>query len=96
MRRTWTFATRWRSHGGSRRACAVRTCWVVKSALFAFLAVNAFDTACATGLDQFVGFGDSTMDSGYFRYGSTGGLFVLGTGSAKAIYIAVRTASTPV
>jgi hypothetical protein len=29
------------------------------------------------GLDQFVGFGDSTMDSGYFRYGSTGGLFVL-------------------
>ena len=27
----------------------------------------------AQALDQFIGFGDSTMDSGYFRYGPTGG-----------------------
>jgi outer membrane lipase/esterase len=27
----------------------------------------------AAGPDQFIGFGDSTMDSGYFRYGPTGG-----------------------
>jgi hypothetical protein len=47
MRRTWPFATGWSRHDVSRRACAVRTCWVVESALLAFLAVNAFDTACA-------------------------------------------------
>ena len=30
-------------------------------------------TAEAAGLNEFIGFGDSTMDSGYFRYGPTGG-----------------------
>jgi outer membrane lipase/esterase len=33
-----------------------------------------YGTAGASGFDQFIGFGDSTMDSGYFRYNSTGGL----------------------
>jgi hypothetical protein len=45
MRRAWTFATGWSRHDVSQQTCAVRTCWVVKSA---FLAVNAFETACAT------------------------------------------------
>jgi outer membrane lipase/esterase len=92
MRRAWTFATGWRCHGVSPQACAVGTCWVIKSALLAFLAVNAFDTAYAAGLDQFVGFGDSTMDSGYFRYSSTGGLFVLGRGSATAVNAGIASA----
>src|SRR5271169_445013 len=30
-------------------------------------------TASAQAPNQFIGFGDSTMDSGYFRYGATGG-----------------------
>src|SRR5579863_5966423 len=30
-------------------------------------------TAEAAGPNEFIGFGDSTMDSGYFRYGPTGG-----------------------
>jgi outer membrane lipase/esterase len=47
MRRASTFATGWSRHDVSQQTCAVRTCWVVKSALLAFLAVNAFDTACA-------------------------------------------------
>jgi outer membrane lipase/esterase len=33
----------------------------------------AHGAAGAAGLDQFIGFGDSTMDSGYFRFGPTGG-----------------------
>ena len=33
----------------------------------------AHGAARAAGLDRFIGFGDSTMDSGYFRYGPTGG-----------------------
>jgi outer membrane lipase/esterase len=44
-------------------------------ALFAAAAnaLCASGSASAAGLDQFIGFGDSTMDSGYFRYGATGG-----------------------
>jgi outer membrane lipase/esterase len=94
MRRAWTFATGWRHHGVSRRACAVRACWIAESVFLAFIAVNAFDTACAAGLNQFVGFGDSTMDSGYFRYSSTGGLFVLGRGSAKEVDAGIVSAVT--
>jgi outer membrane lipase/esterase len=42
--------------------------------------------AVAGGLDQFIGFGDSTMDSGYFRYSSTGGSPSFGgPGSAAAL-----------
>jgi outer membrane lipase/esterase len=32
------------------------------------------------------------MDSGYFRYGSTGGLFQLGSGSAKAVDAGIASA----
>jgi outer membrane lipase/esterase len=48
--------------------------------------------ADAAGFDQFIGFGDSTMDSGYFRYGSTGGLFVLGPSSAHSVNLGIASA----
>ena len=51
--------------------------------LLAATAVCAAGAASAAGFDQFIGFGDSTMDSGYFRYGSTGGLFTLGANSTE-------------
>ena len=35
-------------------------------------ALSAPGLAGAAGLDQFIGFGDSTMDSGYFRYQTDG------------------------
>ncbi len=41
--------------------------------LLAFTALSLPGAAGAGGLNQFIGFGDSTMDSGYFRYGATGG-----------------------
>jgi outer membrane lipase/esterase len=60
----------------------------------AFLAaaiLNAPGAAGAGGLDQFVGFGDSTMDSGYFLYNSTGGRQ---TGqSATAVDVAIHAAA---
>jgi outer membrane lipase/esterase len=34
--------------------------------------------ASSTEFNQFVGFGDSTMDSGYFRYNPTGGSPTIG------------------
>lgn len=42
-------------------------------ALLAAGALSAPGAAGAAGFDQFIGFGDSTMDSGYFLYNSTGG-----------------------
>jgi len=41
----------------------------------AFVALSAVLLPCAcgaAGFDQFVAFGDSTLDTGYFRYNSTG------------------------
>lgn len=43
--------------------------FVLTTALFAFTAVN---TADAADLNQFIAFGDSTLDTGYFRYHTTG------------------------
>ncbi|HEY0182499.1 MAG TPA: hypothetical protein VGC09_06785, partial [Rhodopila sp.] len=43
------------------------------SAFLAAMVLCAPKAARAAGFDQFVGFGDSTMDSGYFRYNPTGG-----------------------
>lgn len=43
------------------------------SALSALTMFGTFSTATASGYNQFIGFGDSTMDSGYFRYSPTGG-----------------------
>ena len=59
----------------------------IRSTLLTATAVCAAGTAGAAGFDQFIGFGDSTMDSGYFRYGSTGGLFKLGaTRATRSIW----------
>jgi outer membrane lipase/esterase len=44
------------------------------AALFAFIVLNAPGAADAAGFNQFIGFGDSTLDTGYFRYASTGNL----------------------
>ncbi len=52
-------------------------------ALLALAAFGEAGTACAGSFDQFIGFGDSTMDSGYFRYHLTGGSPGLG-GPASA------------
>lgn len=41
-------------------------------ALLAFTALSMSGTSDAAEFNQFVGFGDSTIDSGYFRYNSTG------------------------
>jgi outer membrane lipase/esterase len=53
------------------RRSAVR--WVGKVAFPALAAIGIPGTAGAAGFDQFIGFGDSSMDSGYFRYNPTGG-----------------------
>src|SRR4051794_36949353 len=42
------------------------------AALLAMAAPGALGPVCAGSPDRFVGFGDSTMDSGYFRYNTTG------------------------
>ncbi len=56
----------------------------------AFAAIGLTGTATAGKLDQFIGFGDSTMDSGYFRYQSTGGSpGAGGPGSAAALDAAI-------
>jgi outer membrane lipase/esterase len=72
-----------------RLAWLARTRGVVGTALLAAIPLSA---AGAAGLDQFVGFGDSTMDSGYFRYGSTGGLYALGAASATAVDAGIKSA----
>ena len=41
-------------------------------ALLALIAVCLSGPAQAAGFNQYVGFGDSTLDSGYFRYNTTG------------------------
>lgn len=70
----------------ARRALRrTRIGWRVGLACLAAIALGAPGSAGAAGYDQFLGFGDSTMDSGYFRYATTGGLFVLGPGSAQAV-----------
>src|ERR1035437_1525935 len=42
-------------------------------ALLALVVLGVPRVAGAAGFDQFIGLGDSTMDSGYFRYNPTGG-----------------------
>ena len=44
----------------------------LKAALLIATALSASGVAGAAGPDQFIGFGDSTMDSGYFRFNPTG------------------------
>jgi hypothetical protein len=45
----------------------------LKTALIAVSSLVIPNVAIAGGINQFIGLGDSTMDSGYFRYTSTGG-----------------------
>ncbi|MEI8309879.1 MAG: autotransporter domain-containing protein [Verrucomicrobiota bacterium] len=52
---------------------------------FVFLAFSAMCAHGAEKINQFIGFGDSTLDSGYFRYASTGGAAV-----DSALAIAVK------
>jgi len=70
-----------------RRARTLAGRWPrARAALLALAALGVPAAAGAGGLDQFIGFGDSSMDSGYFRYTSTGGSPGLGgPGSAAAL-----------
>ena len=43
------------------------------AALVMLAALSVTGTADAAGFNQYVGFGASTLDSGYFHYNSTGG-----------------------
>lgn len=57
-----------------QRAWSLPKIWpLAQATLLALVALGLPGTGSAGGLDQFIGFGDSTMDSGYFRYTSTGG-----------------------
>lgn len=46
--------------------------WILGAVLTVVTSFYAINPAEATGFDQYVGLGDSTLDSGYFRYHSTG------------------------
>ena len=46
--------------------------FALKVLLLAFITLSLAGQAGAAGFNQFVGFGDSTFDSGYFRYNTTG------------------------
>jgi outer membrane lipase/esterase len=71
----------------SRRAGTLPGGWPrARVALLALAALGVPEVANAGAFDQFIGFGDSSMDSGYFRYTSTGGSPGLGgPGSAAAL-----------
>jgi len=56
------------------------------AALAVTLSASALSAVSASGYNQFIGFGDSTMDSGYFRYSPTGGSPALPDGT-PATYI---------
>ena len=59
--------------------------------MLAVIALCASGAASAQGFNQFIGFGDSTMDSGYFRYNPTGGSPSLPAGApSTAIDEAIR------
>ncbi len=60
-----------------------------KTFLIAALAsITSLSAASASGFNQFIGFGDSTMDSGYFRYSPTGGSPLLPGGAIDALIAA--------
>jgi len=81
----WTVPTmRW-CHQVLQQGWLTRARRVVGIAYLSAIGLGALGAASAAGFDQFIGFGDSTMDSGYFRHGSTGGLFALGRSSENAV-----------
>lgn len=53
------------------RTTSKKRCYLTAVATMAALGLTS--AANASGYNQFVGFGDSTMDSGYFRFSPTGG-----------------------
>ena len=63
------------------------------AALSVFVISGMNTTANASGYNQFIGFGDSTMDSGYFRYSPTGGSPALPPGISIDELIAVTVAA---
>jgi len=63
------------------------------TALAAVTSVSTLTAVSASGFNQFVGFGDSTMDSGYFRYHSTGGSPLLAPGVTVDPLIAATVAA---
>ena len=46
--------------------------FALKAALFMVITLSTSGTSGAAGFNQYIGFGDSTLDSGYWRYNSTG------------------------
>jgi len=73
MRRvSWINATATARNGVSKRAGAGRTFQRIRSASLAVTILSAPAAASGAGLNQFIGFGDSTMDSGYFGRNPTG------------------------
>jgi outer membrane lipase/esterase len=66
---------------------------VVGVAALTALIVGSINTANASGYHQFIGFGDSTMDSGYFRYSPTGGSPDLPPGESIDALIAATVAA---
>ncbi|WP_319588788.1 autotransporter domain-containing protein [uncultured Desulfobulbus sp.] len=63
------------------------------TALAAVTSVSTLTAASASGYNQFIGFGDSTMDSGYFRYSPTGGSPLLPPGASIDVLIAATVAA---
>jgi len=63
----------------------------ITAALSAMALSNAGTTEA--GYNQFIGFGDSTMDSGYFRYSPTGGSPLLPSGVLIDSFIAATVAA---
>ncbi len=79
------------NNAASRRIHAACAPGLVRSACLALAISATAGTASAAGLNQFIGFGDSTMDSGYFRYNPTGGSPGLPPGApSNAIDLAIQ------
>ena len=68
----WTVPTmRW-CHQVLQQGWLTRARRVVGIAYLSAIGLGALGAASAAGFDQFIGFGDSTMDSGYFGRNPTG------------------------
>ena len=84
-RESWTVPTMAQRHQSFHPGWLTRARRALGIAYLSAIGMGALGAANAAGFDQFIGFGDSTMDSGYFRHGSTGGLFALGRSSETAV-----------
>jgi outer membrane lipase/esterase len=68
----WAVPTVWQRHGVLQQVWLTHVRRAIGVACLSALAFCAIGAACAAGFDQFIGLGDSTMDSGYFRHNPTG------------------------